>query len=340
MNLVCHIGTPKTATTYLQETCAANPDWLRENGMVYPDLLSPIANHITLFYAAAQYVDPSAHAYGLRSMAEVAVFRGTLADQIRQQIAAAPPGVTTMLMSSENLTGNLGGPGVRELACLLRPLFDQVRIVVYLRRQDDAVLSMYGEFMRRGYHGAPFAEFVENALRPDPTPPYLNYRRLLGHWIEAFGAQAITVRLFDRAELVDGDVLTDFMAQVLGRRPDLAGLVPSGNGNESLSAPALEFLRLIQPMVPFQMNNTVNPARQRLERRINRLPGTPRPQMSATQSARIMAHYRAANDWLRQTFFPDRPGPLFAPRPELPADSNLGRISLTEFARFTGEMLQ
>ncbi|MGC9371136.1 MAG: hypothetical protein ACP5DX_16495 [Paracoccaceae bacterium] len=342
MKLVCHIGSPKTASTFLQNTLALNPDWLRAHGVMYPDLLAPDANHITLFYAAANYIHDFARGYGLHTQEDVDKFRDRLSETIARQVAEAPEGVHTMVMSSENLVANLRGRvGVQNLAELLRPHFDDIRIVIYLRRQDDAILSMYGEFMRRGFSDATFEQFMERVLGGGPVMPYLAYEDLLKQWIAVFGRKAITVRLFDRKRMRGGDILSDFMAQVLGEVPqDIAGLTPSQEDNIGLSAPALEFLRRMQPHLPFIKDGKVNPVRARLQKRINELPSKPRPRMTAEQSQRVMEHFRSSNEWLGKAFFPKRKGPIFPVRTDLPETSNLGRVTLVQFAKFAGSLLE
>ena len=135
MKLVCHIGTPKTASTFLQNTCAKNLDWLRQNGVIYPDLMSSIPNHITLFYAASEHIHDFAREFGLKTHEDVLAFRERINQALVRQIAEAPPDIHTMLVSSENLTGNLHGPeSIQNLRDILKPHFDGIRIVVYLRQ--------------------------------------------------------------------------------------------------------------------------------------------------------------------------------------------------------------
>lgn len=341
VKLVCHIGTPKTASTFLQNTCALNGLWLARHGVIYPDLLAPDANHITLFYAAAQGIHDFARDYGLHTPADVAAFRTRLNDTIARQIAEAPPGAHTMVMSSENLSGNIQTiPGIQRLADLLRPHFSDIRIVIYLRRQDDAILSMYGEFMRRGFSARTFDQFLDRVLGANTHTPYLYYRRLLQIWAGVFGAEALDVRLFDRTHFPDGDILADFMACVFGadNLPDLDRMERSGQGNVSLSAPVLEFLRRIQPEVPFIKDKISNPARAALAPRIDALPADPRPRLSHAQSNRIMTHFQGANSWLKQTYFPAQDGPVFAPRDHLPEQGNIGDLTEGDFARFREEL--
>lgn len=341
MKLFLHIGTPKTASTYLQNTCAANPDWLARNGILYPDLMAPDPNHITLFYASAVGIHDFARDYGLNSQEDVQQFRGLLSDSIARQIEDAPDHIGSMLMSSENLTGNLRNiGGIKNLASLLKPHFDDTRIILYLRRQDDAILSMYGEFMRRGFTGMTFDQFFKTCLGSGTFTPYLYYRRVLNMWIKAFGQEAISVRLFEKPRLRQNDILADFMGEILGTEdPDLEGLIPSPDDNVGLSAPVLEFLRRMHAFVPNRKDKVVNPHRIRLADKINALPAQPRPRMSATQSQKIMTHFQGANTWLQATFFPDHDGPLFPPRTDLEEEGNLGKVTLKEFAQFTGELL-
>jgi len=341
MKLVCHIGTPKTASTFLQNTCAMNPEWLTQNGIIYPDMLSPFANHITLFYAAAEVIHDFARGYGLHTKEDVEKFRKKLSAHFAAQILSAPKGVHTMLMSSENLTGNMRLAGVRGLYKLLKPHFDEIEIIVYLRRQDDAILSMYGEFMRQGFSNETFDQFIAHALEPAAGPPYLFSRRMLLEWIEVFGQDAVNVRLFAPKHFPDGDILKDFLSQVLHTEDiDTTGIERSTNNNISLSAPVLEFLRRVQPAIPFMKDDAVNLNRTRLETRINQLPSKPRPQMSIEQSKRIMKTFAPANRWVRDSFFPDHKGPLFSARNDLNEQGNVGKVTLKDFANFTRQLLK
>lgn len=340
MKLVCHIGTPKTASTFLQNTCVGNPDWLRENGVIYPDLMSHNANHITLTYAADEHIREFAHDYGLKTREDVLRFREKMHTALSDQIAQATPNAHTMLVSSENMTGNLHGPkSIQNLKDIFSPHFDEIKIVVYLRRQDDAILSMYGEFMRKGFNGMSFPDFVTACLSRHSPTPYLYYRRVLSTWIDVFGKDAMDVRLFDRDCLAGGDILTDFMTALFGADiPDLSQIQPAAEDNTGLSAPVLEFLYRMYPYIPRRKDDALNMGRVNLASRIDALPATPRPRMAPKQSQKIMEHFRPANTWLRDTFFPGSDGPVFADRKPGDGDSNMGQITIEQFAEYTGRL--
>lgn len=341
MKVICHIGHPKTASTFLQNTCAQNAGWLRGHGILYPDMLVPDVNHISLLYACANYISVFARDYGIESLEEAREFGTRLSAHLRRQIDEANGEIHTVLLSSENLTANISGPqGVQNLADFLSEIFDEVRILVYLRRQDDALLSMYGEYMRRGFGGMTFDSFVDEALGNTVMVPYIFHRRILEFWNESFGRDRVTVRIFDRDELVGQDILTDFFDVVFsGNPPDMSQLRRSANDNTGLSAPALEFLRQMHPFISYHWNGKPNPLRQRLQGRIETLPVEPRARLSREQSERIMARFSSANEWVRTTYFPDKPAPLFPPRRREDPTSNLGQITISEFAQFTGHLL-
>lgn len=341
MKLILHIGTPKTASTLLQNSCEANPKWLERHGVAYGRALAPDANHITLFIAAAIGIHDLSRAYGVQTPDELAQFRVALSAEIAAHLASLPQKVDTVILSTENLTGNLRSPdGIANLKQMLDPFFDEVEIVVYIRRQDDAILSMYGEFMRRGFSGATFPNFVSNCLSVTCPIPYIYYRRELQKWVEVWGRDALNVRLFDRQTFVGGEILTDFMTVVLGRPDfDMSDFHPSPSDNRGLSAPVLETLRRLWPAIPFVKARAPNATRLELMPYINELPTDPRPVMAAGRAHQIMTHFKPANLWVRDTFFPDHQGPLFAPHPNLPKAGNLGVVTEDEFAQISSRLL-
>jgi len=341
VKLICHIGTPKTASTLIQNSFAANGPWLAGHGVSYAKLLAPDANHITLFFACANGVHDFARDYGLNSMPEVHAFRRHLIDRLKWHMDQLDSNIHTMVMSSENLTGNMHHPDeIARLKELLSPFFDDIKIVVYIRRQDDAILSMYGEFMRRGFSDDMFRDFVDVCLGPDSPTPYLYYRRELSKWLDVWGRENIIVRRFSPADFIDGDILTDFMGIVQNTwEPNMDGFATSTDDNRGLSAPTLEFLRRLYPHISFIRDGRPNTTRTFLTPFISTMPTTPRPVMAVETARHIMHSFNPANTWLRETFFPDLEGPFFPDRPDHPERGNLGQLSFDEFAEFTGLLL-
>lgn len=342
MKVICHIGQPKTATTLLQNTCMENRSWLRKHGVLYPDTMDPDGNHIGLLFACADYVPVFARQRGINTMDDIKSFRTKLSAHLKRQIHEAGDEIHTVLLSSENLTANIRDqPGVQNVADFLSEIFDEIQIVIYLRRQDDSLLSMYGEYMRRGFANLSFDQFMEDTLGNPRIVPYIFFRRIISLWLNALGKEQITVRIFDRESLVGSDISNDFFDIVFPTGVlDFSNLQRSAQDNTGLSAPALEFLRRLQPYIPFELNGTCNQRREELRERIEKLPTEPRPRLSKEQSDHIMNHFSQDNEWVRATFLPDRATPLFPTLHHNDPTSNLGRISVDEFSQFTGLLLQ
>lgn len=341
MRLICHIGTPKTASTLIQNSFAANRPWLADRGISYPNMLAPDANHITLFFANAVILHDFARDYGLHSQEDLRAFRTTLDQHIKDHINQLDPKIYTVVMSSENLTGNMYHPdSIVRLKELLTPHFNDIKIVVYVRRQDDAILSMYGEFMRRGFCADHFRDFVDMCLGPYTPTPYLYYRKLLSIWLDVWGKENLIVRRYAQPDFIDGDILSDFIGIVQNTwEPDLTGFTPSKDANHGLSAPSLEYLRRMHPQIPYIKDGNPNPNRAELAHLINQMPTHPRPVMGANTARLIMQHFGAANTWLRDTFFPKLDGPFFPDRPDHPEHGNMGHLTPEEITELTGHLL-
>lgn len=101
---------------------------------------------------------------------------------------------------------------IARFADLLRPHFDDIRILCYLRRQDLLALSHRPQVIMN----APAARFY--GITATPLPEYRPYfqryfdyaEKLSSIWCAAFGKENVTVVPYARDELVNGDVVEDF----------------------------------------------------------------------------------------------------------------------------------
>lgn len=205
---------------------------------------------------------------------------------------------------------------------------------MYLRRQDQQSVSLYSTRLRRG------------ASARLLSTPY-DYARALTNWAEVFGRAAVTPRIYERASLVDGDAVADFIAAA---ELAAAGVPPPGkrDSNPSLQAPAQELLRLVGEAIDPEsagMQALLKSTPYRVMRNLLelRFQGTGR----LPARAEAIAFYetcRESNERVRREWFPDRPT-LFAEDfdryPETatprPATEDVLRIAVAVIARILGE---
>lgn len=110
-----------------------------------------------------------------------------------------------------------------------------MRVIVYLRGQATNMRSSYSTNLRHGRQHPPTSDLsMVNLDKYD-------YAGRLEPWLAVAGQEHVTVRIFDRQEFVDGDLLRDFV-DAIGEPWQADATVPSRK-NEKFDAASMEFLR-------------------------------------------------------------------------------------------------
>ncbi|MGI9308067.1 MAG: hypothetical protein ACR2P6_02320 [Gammaproteobacteria bacterium] len=112
--------------------------------------------------------------------------------------------------------------------------FDEVRLIAYLRRQDDFAHSYYNSAIRNGRCATSFDDFVSGIN--------LDYFDNLSAWERLFGEGSIIVRPYDFERFIDGNIQADFLS-ILGLRLDGDLELSAERPNEGLSKPLVYLLR-------------------------------------------------------------------------------------------------
>ncbi|SEO24302.1 hypothetical protein SAMN04488103_11633 [Gemmobacter aquatilis] len=312
MKAVLHIGTEKTGTTTLQRFLDLNRKSLREAGILVPfslgqtnhRLLAGIMNeddHVDDLFRQMNLLDFAARKAAKRRWWEAFVKEVRRADLPRTVI------------SSEHLQSRLlKETEIRRLQDHLSELFDEIRICIYLRSPAATAISLYSTAVK---HGSTTGKL------PPPNTPYfrsvIDHAATLRRWMAVFGKDNITVRLFDRQDFVNGDLIDDFMAAC--DLPASATQRPARE-NESLSALGIELLRRINRDIPVYLTDgTVNTGRSQMSAFFERHFSDGRRYIAEAETVAAYEHAFAESvEWVRQHFFPDR-DQLFAPTPRDPA---------------------
>jgi len=218
--LSLHIGAHKTGTTSLQVSLQHNEALLRSRGLSLAYVAPAPQVHRHLGYLNPERIFPEGFC-----VHDPQAFGEFLARQPTDHVFA----------SSENFSFIFQQRVLDDLALALQGKFDQIEILVYLRRQDRHAVSHHQEGAKP--HRRPEEALWGHGLNalPDPSPMqrlYLDYDARLRLWENAFGQQALRVRVFDRALLVEGDIVADALT-VLG--VDHHGLTKVADRNLSLS---------------------------------------------------------------------------------------------------------
>jgi hypothetical protein len=209
-----HIGSHKTGTTTVQDTFLFNRSLLLQRGLAF--VHGTAESHLHQYLAS---IDPKSILPAGFALTDPAAFA--------THLARGPADV--VFASSENFSFFFTQQAVDDLAAAVRPHFDDVRILAYIRRQDRHAISHHQEGARP--ERLPEGVLWGHALTALPEPAahqrlYLDYDQRLMLWENAFGRGSLHVRMYDRAHLANGDVVND----ILG----LMGLNEGGSADDGL----------------------------------------------------------------------------------------------------------
>jgi hypothetical protein len=290
MDCVIHIGTEKTGTTSIQRTLDNNADLLLAEGILWPPVFQNGQDPRIACYAMNdETVDLRKRRRNLTTPAEVARFRTTFENRLERELKAAQ-GPGTLLIVNEHLS-RMRAPGELErLKTLLDRFASSIRIVLYLRRQDRMMRSMYSQVIKVGGTRENVFPLFDQASEGDFTT--FNYRRIADLWAGAFGSQALEVRVFERPRLVGGDVVRDFF--------HTAGLtwmegLETAKTNESLSREALLSLRELNRHLPREARGNLGPLSGEL------FTGTGMP-VARIEAETFLSHFQRDNDYVARQY--------------------------------------
>jgi hypothetical protein len=235
---------PKTGSTSLQKALYANRDALRSAGYFYPDL--GCEQHVALAALLARRARSKIPFPKLGHVPNVTCFADLLASEA--------PDCHSALISSEYLFQRPGcQPGHKnysrneaidairrtaEYACQFFTGF-HVEIVMWLRRQDNWLMSMYNQTIKGSLYDGTLSAFLSTILGTELYP-------IVSIWVQTFGRENVHCLAYDRLNKKGEDILTSFSRLLNVDLPVLkaSGCV-SNSDNASLSRSALEIKLLV-----------------------------------------------------------------------------------------------
>ena len=302
-----HIGTEKTGSTAIQQYLARNADTLNSAA----DILIPTSlgrgssTHLAAACQLSEKPDSLRRMRNLESPEALEHYYRKLQDNLLQEIQEQRP--TRIVLSCENFSSRLKTE--KEIARLrefLAPFASTIRILLYLRDQRSMIVSSHTTKIRNGFEGR-FNYPPEGRERPDA-----HYDLLLDRWAGVFGEGNLTVRLYEKERLVNGDVVDDFCA-TLGIPGDLDR--NTTRPNTSPDAGTLELMRRINAHVPQLVEGRANPLRRDLMNALSQLEILPGTSSTPGLSKEFQGRFEAGNSEVAKRWFADDstvPDTLFA----------------------------
>ncbi|MCR5101164.1 MAG: hypothetical protein K6B41_07390 [Butyrivibrio sp.] len=238
--LYLHVGTPKTGTTAVQTFLYDNKEILLKNNFIYEKM-------------PYHYIDASdrrnAHflfkyIYNNDRSVNKEAFEKRLAEGY-EIIKGWFEKVDNVFLTDEaawnvlNTEGRDFMPSVKSFADSVGA---QVKVIIYVRRQDDYLESWYKQKIRDGLSQSTWEEVAGNI----PNAIALDYYKIIRLIANTIGSENIIVRRYDRNSFAgkDGTIFSDFM-EVLGLDYTDEYKLPEGKTNTSLNNNYIEIKRLL-----------------------------------------------------------------------------------------------
>jgi hypothetical protein len=260
-----HIGMEKTGTTSIQAFLRTNRTALLDQGFLVPTSLGVLPPRVLVMLGIEEGSLLGDHRLaGLGDDQAISSFVAGRLSEFNAEIAATSP--RTVILTNERLSSHLNSPErVQRFRTWVDKHFTEGEIVVYLRRQDEMHLAMYSTNVKTG-RTSPFRVPKDG----DGATDRYDYERMLGLWRDAFAGWPIQVGVFERDQLVDGNVVQDF-CDLVGI--DTESLPMPSRRNLSYGWEALEFLRGMNRHIPYVSPSTDLTGRSRWSPGISELRG-------------------------------------------------------------------
>jgi hypothetical protein len=300
---VLHIGSGKTGTSSIQTFMNRNRERLADLGQLYPKTPG-VTRHIRLglYIRPDDTLDDYIGWHRQRASSPKA-FRKSFRRRLFREINES--GLSRVLFSDEALYAS-SSESLRRLSRFTHRIAGRLRLVVYLRRQDDHLASRYQQGMKIGQT----KRLTEWVNEPDLSRIY-DYDARLRMWERLLDPDEFVVRRFERDSFVAGSLLQDFLdATGIDARAEEMDQGPSRNVR--LDAESVEFLRILNL---YRVENEAAKEglidNRKLVKRLVEQTRGPVLTLPTSSLDRFMARWEEGNRAVAQRYLHDGTGELF-----------------------------
>lgn len=306
LDLTLHIGTGKAGSSSIQFFLRDNRERLGEMGVLYPRTPGN-ARHarLGLFVKPRAELESSPEWYGEKH-SDPASFRKAFRRRLLSEIEDS--GLSRVLLSDEILFGS-SQQTLRRLSRFTHRIAESVRLVAYLRRQDDHMVSRYQQGVKIGWV-VRLRDWAQEGMSG-----LYDYHARIQMLERLLAPTDLVVRRFEPESFVGGSLFQDFLdaVRIDARAEDLKQVQ---NLNKSLDAESVEFLRLLNL---HQIENEGATAglidNRALVKRLTELSTGPTLTLPTSVLDAFMERWEQSNRAVAREFLGDPSGQLFrAPR--------------------------
>ena len=246
MNLILHIGPPKTGSTSIQNFLSSAQQELLSDGVLYP---SKGRTEAGVTYQIKVYVrDAKSRPYTFKkgphithhllAWALAGAVQNISADRcwadVLNEIDRVNP--ETVVISSESFAW-LSEEQLQTLKGLLKDF--SVKVLIYFRNPFNWLLSRYNQVVKKGRYHRSFRAFMQ-----EKSFHYISYQHLMKRFVGTFGHRNVDLRLFDKIKRHDS-LENDLIQMMNLDASKYVKYIPTEKHNVSLANDIMNMLRCI-----------------------------------------------------------------------------------------------
>lgn len=235
-----HIGTPKTATTAIQLFCDDNQKVLQSKGYVYP--IFPYRYDIIQKERNAHFLIDGLYGKNYAERLEISEIQFAEGFQTIYELFET---YDNIILSDEGIWNHSflrGAPFWERMQKEMDKGIFQLKIVVYLRRQDDYLFSWWNQQVKEG--GVMACEDDWNTVIETLPMIKLDYYDMIKKIEGKVGKGNVIVRTFEKGDLYGGSIYADFL-HAIGLEFTDEYIVNVPLANPSLNKDDVEIKRLL-----------------------------------------------------------------------------------------------
>ncbi len=272
-----HAGLNKTGSSNIQFNLYKNQETLKKNNVLWPQTGIKFASrHIG-------YIDA-----WKKNKLEVMI------DQLYTE--AKDNNAHTVFLSDESFNKFINR--VTNFA-YFKKYFDEVQVILYLRRQDALFESAYNQMLKVPWDKKESQYTLQDYIKH--TPHWYDYAQVIDDFSKIFGRENITIRIFERDKLHKKGIFMDILSAC--NLEHLPVVVHNRTINDSIPNASLEIARNLN-RYDFHLLGDPGFIREALHRALNNLyPEDIKKIMSYEERMNFLEKYKEGNKKIAQEFF-------------------------------------
>jgi hypothetical protein len=313
MRLVLHPGHPKCGSSTVQFAMYSNIDKLEEQRVYVPNRRFDFTTDGPAF--REQLGNPVHYFEAVSDTRAVADFERKL---IAALDAIQAVGGEKVIISAENLGNQPGITTRKPVHQILARHFPDTRVVFYVRRQDDWMVSSWQQWGHK--LGWSLDQHIEKSI-DDHRPDFL---RAALFFEGVYGEGSVEVVPLNRQTLIEGDLLADFSTRAGVARLELPE--EEQYRNASFGGALCDVLSRIHEIYEGTRDRKVRELMSELKASRDLVFSSDKRLLTPALRRRVLGHFRTDNEALRERFFPDTPFDAVFGLPDPAEDSEVAEL--------------